>query len=87
MSGGAFGYLEWKLKEASNQIRRWAEDKEKKGTDLKPETIKMAREVAEVLDIAGDYEYAFDYLISCDIGEDDFLKYLEKPSARLRNIK
>lgn len=78
MSGGAFGYFEYRMLDAANEIQNAVDDREHSDRAK----IKML-EAVDMLRMAYIYAKAVDYYLSGDIGEDTLVSRIETELEKL----
>ena len=87
MSGGHFQYQQYRIEDIARDIDELIgsnNDKSKnewgdtRGRNYPPEVIEKFRETAHTLRQAAEMAQRVDWLVSCDDGEDSFLRRWEK---------
>lgn len=90
MSGGAFDYRDYMIKEFADQIDQAIRDNDKEDDwgykyDYPKEVLDEFRVAVELLNKASIYVHRIDWLLSGDDGDDTFLKRLRKDLKELNN--
>ena len=83
MSGGAFDYKQYTIREIADQIQRHIETNGQpteygEGYEYPPEIIAKFKEAAHELERAADMAQRVDWLLSGDDGDDSFLTRWER---------
>lgn len=82
MSGGAFDYQQYRLDDIANDIERIIKgDSYQTDEKFSPAVIEKMKEGLRIVRLARIYVQRIDWLVSCDDGEEDFLRLLSKEIA------
>lgn len=68
MSGGEFDYIQYRIEDTADKIRRLAQ----RNSDLHPDTLARFEEAAKACETAAKMVQRVDWLVSDDDGEDSF---------------
>jgi hypothetical protein len=83
VSGGYFGYAQYKIDQISDQISEVIRDNDKSQFPFSPATIQKLTEAIYALETAFVYAKRVDWLISGDDDEESFQKRLLEDLAEL----
>lgn len=96
MSGGKFNYDQCRISYIAEEIKHLIESNDdtslddwgdRRGRGYPPEVIEKFKEGYQALCVAFVYAQRIDWLVSCDDGEDSFLKRLEKELEEIKSLK
>ena len=82
MSGGHFDYRQYELLTIAEAIQEVLEDSH----GYSEATVQRFKEAIDALHIAEVYAQRIDWLVSCDDGEEDFHRRLERELASLKEV-
>lgn len=94
MSGGTYDYIQFRLDEVADDIKkrvRWNEKMRENPSECEEEgcyedaTVEMFKEAVAVIKMAVLYIHRIDWLLSGDDGEEDFRKRLAEELADFLN--
>jgi len=79
MSGGHFDYKQYNIEEIADEIEEMiASNDEARGEGYPPEIIERFKEAAYTLRQAAEMAQRVDWLVSCDDGEESFMRRWDK---------
>ena len=82
MSGGHFGYDQYRIDAIADEVERLIESNEDTRF-YSAETITEFRKGVHILRVAAIYAQRIDWLVSCDDGEESFLRRLAGDLSKL----
>ncbi len=83
MSGGFFGYAQYKIDQISDQISDVIQRNNDSAFPLSPATIQRLTEAVQALEVAFVYAQRADWLISGDDSEENFERRLMEDLAEV----
>lgn len=87
MSGGHFGYEQFRLGDVALEIDKLIRHNDKRGADkFSDETIEEFKNASMLVKLAQIYVHRIDWLVSGDDGEETFMERLGKDIEELKLI-